>query len=117
MHVVHHSHDALIVRRIFCVNMLQNLHLDDGLVVEALLVTDELDRYAPASLVVDAFDNLPETALSNHLENFVAKADVVADDKIIIAPLIVVPVIQKVARRALHLELLHVHIACRRRRR
>lgn len=51
--------------------MVEHSNLDQGLVVEPLLVADDLDGHLAPGAVVQRPDHLPEGALADHLEDLV----------------------------------------------
>ena len=64
--------------------------------VEALLVSYQLERYELASHVVEAATDLSEAALAQDLVDFVAISEVVRHYNLIVAPLVIVPVVHSV---------------------
>lgn len=75
--IVQHVYDIVVALFVPFTQMVQNPHLDQRLVVESLLVPDDLDGDVSVGHVIERLDHLAETALSDHLQNFVAITNVV----------------------------------------
>lgn len=71
--------------------VVQDLDLHQGLVVEALLVADHLERAHLVGLVVKHLHHLAEGALAQHAHHFEAVRDVVVHDDLVVAALVVKP--------------------------
>ena len=91
-----HAHDVVDVILVVVFQVLQHLHLDSGLVVEALLVADDLHRHVFVVLVVEALQCLPEAALAEEVDDFVAVADVVVHHHLVVALFVVVAVVEPI---------------------
>lgn len=75
--VIQHVNDVVLAVLVLGPQVVEDAHLDERLVVEALLVADDLDGHVLVGAVVQRADHLPEAALADHLEDLVAVADVV----------------------------------------
>ena len=95
-HEVLDADDVVLVVAIVMVQVLEDAQLHASLVLELLLVADDLDRDGLASLVVQAFDCLPEAALAEELEHLVAVPEVVLEDDLIVTLLVVIAVVEYV---------------------
>ena len=108
IHIVGHPYNELIVACVLVINVFENLHFDHGLMVKALLVSNKLDGHLAPSLVVDALHNLPEAPFPDDLQNLISVCNMVPNNEIVVAALVIVAVIKKTARSALHFELLRL---------
>ena len=63
--------DVFLIFRVVLLELLEDASLDQALLVQALLVTEDLQSDDLLLLVVEAFENLTERALSNPLLNFI----------------------------------------------
>lgn len=88
--------DVVLVVFVVEVEVLQNLQLHAGLVLELLLVPDDFNGHHLLSLVVQALDGLSETTLAQELEDFVSVAKMVLKNYLIIALVIVVSMVENV---------------------
>lgn len=112
--VDHSDHKVLLVRVLHIVNdemsglrpetgrggsthpfdeVLEHLDLDQGLVMETLLVADDLDRDHVARLVIPALQDLAERSFPENVDDLVAVVKVVVRDEEIVATLVVVAVV------------------------
>lgn len=73
--------------------LLQYFHFDEGLGVEAFLVTDDLDGHVPTRLVIPAAENLAETALAEHARDLVPVTQVISLDDQVVPSLVVIAVV------------------------
>ena len=73
-------------------------HLDERLVVEALLVANDLERLERLGLVVPHLDHLAERALAEHGQDLVPEQHVIVQHNRIVAALVVVPAVARAAR-------------------
>lgn len=64
---VQHSHNVVIVSIICLVQVLQDIQLNAGLVLESLFVPDYLDSYHLVQFVVEAFDSLAKAAATKFI--------------------------------------------------
>ena len=78
--VIEHVYNVVRSVAVFLAQLIQDSHLDKCLMMEALLVADNFDGHVQSSFVVQRTNHLSKTAFANHLENFVAIADVVMND-------------------------------------
>jgi hypothetical protein len=83
--------------------VVEDLDLNERLVVEALLVADDLDGDGLARLVVAALDDLAERAFAEDAHDLVPVAEVVAVDDEIVAPVVVVAVVERAVVELGHL--------------
>lgn len=102
--VVQHVDDVVRVIHVLLPQLIQNAHLDQGLLVEPLLIPDDLDGHVLVRLVIERPHHLPKAALADQLENLVAIRDVVMDDLVVAAVLVVVTAVEYRARLAVDLE-------------
>lgn len=75
--VVQHVYDMVASVRVLLPQLVQYPNLDEGLMVEALLVADDLDCDVLLGFVVQRPDHLSEAALADNLQDLVPVADVV----------------------------------------
>lgn len=75
--VVQHVDNIVRSIGIFLSEFVEYANFDEGLVVEALFVSNDFDRDILISFVVQCANHLAETSLSNHLQNLIAIADVI----------------------------------------
>lgn len=73
--------------------LLQDVHLDESLLVKTLLVTDDLDSDEAAGHVVDAANDLAERAFAKDVNDFVSEAEVVPNDNGVITTFVIVSMI------------------------
>lgn len=73
--------------------VVQYLDLNQGLVVEPLLVSDDLDRDGFTSAMVTTVQHLAKRSLSERVYNFVAICEMVVQDYQVVSPLVVVAVV------------------------
>ena len=97
--VVQRLDHVVLLLRVVVAQVLQQLHLNEGLLVEALLVADDLERAHRLGLVVVRLDHLPEGALAELPYHLVPVADVVVHDHRVVAALVVVAVVGLVDAR------------------
>ena len=71
------AHNVLFILRVILLEFLEDASLDKALLVQALLVTEDLQSNDLLLLVVEAFEDLAEGALANSLLDFEAISDVV----------------------------------------
>jgi hypothetical protein len=69
---------------------LKDVDLDQSLLVESLLVANDLDSHKSAGLVVDTAHHLSEATLTEKVNNLISVCEVVAEDYIIIATVVIV---------------------------
>lgn len=87
------------ISAITCVNAhpfaeaIQDLDLYEGLVVEPLLVSDDLDGYRFTSAVVATMQHLSERSLAQCIDDFITVCQVVTIDDKIVTTLIVISMI------------------------
>lgn len=102
-YVVFHADDVAFVLRIIVSQVLQNLNLDCRLVVEAFLVTNDLECNELTLLVVKHTQSLPETALAEEIDHLIAICDVIFEHNLVVATFVVVSVVVLLQWRALDL--------------
>lgn len=91
--VFRHPNQVVLVLGVPFDQLLEDLDLDQGLMVETLLVADNLDSDRFARLVVSALNDLPERALAKDPNDFVSIREVIVRNNQVITPLIIVSVI------------------------
>lgn len=96
--VVEHVYHVVRPVGVLFPQLVQYPHLDEGLVVEALLVADDFDCHVLVGFVVQRPDDLAEAALADDLEDFVPVADVVVDHLVVAAVVVVVARVEGAAR-------------------
>lgn len=101
--VIFYADDVVCVLGVVISQVLQNLQLDLSLVLKSLFVPNNFYSHDFAGLVVHAPKCLPETALAQKVDHFEAISDVVLQDHIIIALVIIKPKVVLVERGALDL--------------
>lgn len=72
--------DVHLIVLVLLLEMLQDLDFFLSLPVKARLIPHHFERHVDVVLVVVSLDHLPEAALANDFEHFVAVGDVVVDD-------------------------------------
>lgn len=77
---VEHVDDIVCPVGVLLAQLVQQSHLDERLVMEAFLVPYDLDGDVLVRLVIESTHHLAEAALANHLEDFVAIANVIVHD-------------------------------------
>lgn len=77
--VVQHVNDVVRSVGVLLAEFIEDAHLDERLVVEALFVADDFDCDVLVGLVVQCANHLTEAAFPNHLQDLVAIADVVVN--------------------------------------
>lgn len=70
--------------------LLQDVNLNQGLLMETLLVADDLDSHESSSLVVDASHDLSKAALAEKVNNLIPICEMVAKDYVVVASVVVV---------------------------
>jgi hypothetical protein len=93
-HVVFDADHVALVRRVVVVQVLQDFQLHARLVLELPLVADHLDGHCLLGLVVQTLDCLSEASLAEEGEHLVAEGDVVVEDDLVVALLVVEPVVK-----------------------
>lgn len=78
--VIEHVNNVVRSVAVLLAQFVQNAHLDQCLMMKALLVANYFDGHVKSSFVVQRTNHLTKTAFANHLENLVAIADVVVND-------------------------------------
>lgn len=71
--IVQHMYYVMRSIAVLFAQLVQNVELHDGLVEEALLISDYLDGHMCVGLVIECPDHLAKAALANHLQNLIAK--------------------------------------------
>lgn len=71
--IVQHVYNIMRSICILFAQLVQNVELNNGLVEEALLVSDYLDGHMCVGLVIESSDHLAKAALANHLQDLIAK--------------------------------------------
>mmetsp|Transcript_35903 Transcript_35903/g.99552 ORF Transcript_35903/g.99552 Transcript_35903/m.99552 type:complete len:237 (-) Transcript_35903:439-1149(-) len=94
---VHHVGGALDVA---LTQVLKDLHLNQGLMVEPLLVANHLECDVVAGLVIKGANHLPERAFAEGVHHLIAVEYVIAQHNEVIAALIIIGVVVGRARRA-----------------
>ena len=87
--VVVDAHDVVFVVLVLLLQVAKEAQLDASLVLEALLVADHLDGHHHLRFVVEALQGLPETARAELVDHFEAVSQVVFDDYLVVASLVV----------------------------
>mmetsp|Transcript_39621 Transcript_39621/g.122506 ORF Transcript_39621/g.122506 Transcript_39621/m.122506 type:complete len:503 (-) Transcript_39621:437-1945(-) len=105
LEVRQHPDDVGRAVGVLAVQMLEDFHLDEGLLVELLLVLDDFQRDVLPRLVVERLAHLPEAPASERREQLVAERDVVLHDDLVVALRVVEAVVVRAA------ELHRVHLA------
>src|ERR1700712_3861399 len=70
--------------------LLQDVDFYQGLLVEALFVSNDLNGDQQTSLVVNASNDLAETAFSKHVHNFVTICKMISHDNVVITTIVVI---------------------------
>jgi hypothetical protein len=78
--VIQHVDNVVRSVGVFLAQLVENAHLDQRLMMKSLLVADDFDCDILIGFVVHGSNDLPERALTDHLEYLVAIADVIMDD-------------------------------------
>ena len=76
--------------RIPFLELLQKVHLDQSLLVKSFLIADDFNRDKTAGFVVNASHDLPKTSLAQHVDHLVPICEVVTDDNVVIAPIVII---------------------------
>ena len=79
--------------RIMALQVFEDVHLDLGLLVKPLLITNDFERDHTASLVVVALDDLAKRPFAERRHDLVAVGDVVARHNDVVAAFIVETVV------------------------
>jgi hypothetical protein len=77
--VVQHVNDVVRSVGVLFAEFIKDAHLDERLMVEALLVANDFDCDILICLVIQGADHLAKAAFSNHLEDFVAITNVIVN--------------------------------------
>lgn len=75
--------------------LLQDIHLHQGLLMEPLLVPDDLHRYQTSRLVIDTPNDLAEASFAQNIQHLVAVRQMIANDDLVIATLIIIAKIRR----------------------
>lgn len=78
--VVQHVNDVVRSVGILFAEFIENSNLDEGLMVEALLVANDFDCDVMIRFVVQCANHLAEASLSNHFQDLVAVTNVIVND-------------------------------------
>lgn len=93
-HEVLNANYVILVVFIMHVQVLQCLQFDARLILKLLLISNNFDSHLLLRLVVQALDGLTETALAEEFEDLESVAEVVLQDYLVVAVLVVVAVIK-----------------------
>lgn len=88
-YIVLDSYDIVSVVRIALFQMHEYLELHAGLMLEALLVSDELYGHQFLRLVIEALECLAEAPLAQKLDHLEPKCDVVLEHHLVVASVVV----------------------------
>lgn len=77
--VVQHVNDVVRSIGVLLAEFVENAHLDERLMVEALFVSDDFDCDILICFVVQCANHLPKAALANHLQDLIAIANVIVN--------------------------------------
>lgn len=77
--------------------LLQKIDLDQGLLMESLLVPDDLHRYQRAGLVIDAPHNLAEAPLAQDVDDLISIREVISNHNVVVPAIIVVAEIRRLS--------------------
>lgn len=102
-HVVLYPDDVERIILIVLLQVHQDLELHARLMLKTLLVSYQLYRYLFLSLMIEALERLSEAALAKELNDLKAVGDLVLQDDLVVAALIVVTKVIGMQWRALDL--------------
>ncbi len=98
-----HTHDVGLVLAVFVHEVFEDLHLHKGLVVEALLVANDLERHDCVLLMVLHLCHLAKGSPAVQRDDLVAELDVVALHEPVVPSLVIVAVVVPSVRDTLDL--------------
>lgn len=81
---------AVTAMRIPFLELLQKIHLNESLLVESFLVPDDFDRDEAAGFVINTSHDLSETSLAQNINHLISICKVIADNNVVIAPIVIV---------------------------
>ncbi len=87
--VIAHSNDVVDIVRVVLLQILQDLKLDTGLVVEALLIPDNLECHMRIRLIIKALHSLTKATLAQEINRFKPVRYLITHDNLVIAAVII----------------------------
>jgi hypothetical protein len=89
--VIFYPDDVICIIWVIVAKVQQNFELDASLVLELFFVSYYLDSYDFSGFVVNALESLSEGPLAKEVYHLEPISNVVLDDYIVVAPLVIVP--------------------------
>ena len=73
--------------------LLKDVDLNQSLLMEPLLVTDDLDGHGLARAVITAVKHLAERAFAEGIDNLISVREMIVCDDLVVAAIVIVPVV------------------------